>query len=177
MSADYTPVVRGLGRVSTARQANDGTSLDEQQHRHAAYAEQQGMPLVSYREAGVSGAATVRDERARLLRDLRPGDHVVVTKLDRLGRSTRDLPDATDEDEAAGATFVSLGDAIDTGTPAGRFMRTILAAVAELERELGRERTSAVVSGYARNTGKPWGALAYGLKRDRDGHTAWNPAE
>ena len=70
------------------------------------------------------------------------GDIVVVTKLDRLGRSTRELLDLIDRISKAGASFRSLGDPLwDTGSSQGRLLSTMLAAIAEFERELIRTRT------------------------------------
>jgi DNA invertase Pin-like site-specific DNA recombinase len=76
--------------------------------------------------------------------NLPPGDTVIVTKLDRLGRSTRELLELIDRIRKAGAAFKSLGDPLwDTSSPQGRLLGTLLAAIAEFERELIRERTSA----------------------------------
>jgi DNA invertase Pin-like site-specific DNA recombinase len=73
---------------------------------------------------------------------LRSGDVVVVTKLDRLGRSTRELLNLLDAIDEAGAKFRSIGDpAWNTETPTGRLLSTLLAGIAEFERELIRERT------------------------------------
>src|ERR1700749_65636 len=94
-----------------------------------------------YREK-VSGVRADRPELARLMASLRAGDVVVVTKLDRLGRSTRELLDLIDRISKAGASFRSLGDPLwDTGSPQGRLLSTLLAAIAEFERDLIRERT------------------------------------
>ena len=169
--------IRSLARVSTGRQAEEGHSLDQQQHRADAYAEQADKPLVPYREEGVSGASQQRPERDRLLADLQPGDTVLVTSLDRLGRSTRDLLEVFDCIEEAGAALVSLRESIDTSTAAGRLLRTILAAVAEFERELGRERTASGIAGRARNTGKPWGPPAYGYRKTARGDWEPDPGE
>jgi DNA invertase Pin-like site-specific DNA recombinase len=73
---------------------------------------------------------------------LKPGDIVLVTKLDRLGRSTRELLDLIERIGKAGASFRSLGDPLwDTSSSQGRLLSTLLAAIAEFERELIRERT------------------------------------
>ena len=73
---------------------------------------------------------------------LKPGDVVLVTKLDRLGRSTRELLDLIERIGKAGAAFRSLGDPLcDTSSSQGRLVSTLLAAIAEFERELIRERT------------------------------------
>jgi DNA invertase Pin-like site-specific DNA recombinase len=91
----------------------------------------------------VSGAKTDRPELAKLLRRLERGDVLVVTRLDRLARSTRDLLNILDVIAKAGAGFKSLGDAwADTTTPHGRLMLTVLGGLAEFERELILARTS-----------------------------------
>ena len=83
---------------------------------------------------------------------------MVVTKLDRLGRSTRELLDLIDRISKAGASFRSLGDPLwDTGSSQGRLLSTMLAAIAEFERELIRERT-----GEGRRQ-----AMAHGVKFGR----------
>jgi DNA invertase Pin-like site-specific DNA recombinase len=90
----------------------------------------------------VSGAKTDRAELAKLIRRLEPGDVVIVTRLDRLARSTRDLLNvlATVGEREAG--FRSLKDIwADTTTPHGRLMLTVLGGLAEFERELIRART------------------------------------
>lgn len=90
----------------------------------------------------VSGAKANRPELGRMMGMLRSGDTVVVTKLDRLGRSTRDLLDLIDRIGKAGAFFKSLGDPMwDTSTPTGRLLSTLLVAIAEFEREMILERT------------------------------------
>jgi len=90
----------------------------------------------------VSGVRADRPQLARLMGGQKQGDVVVVTKLDRLGRSTRELLDLIDRISKAGASFRSLGDPLwDTGSSQGRLLSTMLAAIAEFERELIRERT------------------------------------
>jgi DNA invertase Pin-like site-specific DNA recombinase len=90
----------------------------------------------------VSGVVTDRKALAKALRVLQPGDVLVVTRLDRLARSTRDLLNILDAIGKAGAGFKSLADAwADTTTPHGRLMLTVLGGLAEFERELIRART------------------------------------
>ena len=90
----------------------------------------------------VSGAKTDRAELAKLIRRLEPGDVLVVTRLDRLARSTRDLLNILDAIAKARAGFKSLKDAwADTTTAHGRLMLTVLGGLAEFERELIRART------------------------------------
>jgi DNA invertase Pin-like site-specific DNA recombinase len=94
-----------------------------------------------YREK-VSGARADRPQLAKLMKALKAGDIVIVTKLDRLGRSTRELLDLIDRISKVGAAFRSVGDPLwDTSSAQGRLLSTLLAGIAEFERELIRERT------------------------------------
>ena len=90
-----------------------------------------------------SGALDARPALTAVLDQLRPGDTLVVWRLDRLGRSLRHLIDVADELGRREIGFRSLTEAIDTTTPAGRLFFHILGALAEFERELIRERTLA----------------------------------
>jgi DNA invertase Pin-like site-specific DNA recombinase len=90
-----------------------------------------------------SGAKTDRPELARAIRRLAPGDLLIVSRLDRLARSTRDLLNVLAAIADRGAGFKSLKDTwADTTTPHGRLMLTVLGGLAEFERELIRARTS-----------------------------------
>jgi DNA invertase Pin-like site-specific DNA recombinase len=92
----------------------------------------------------VSGARRQRPELAKMLEQLREGDTVIVWKLDRLARSTRDLLEIADAIGKAGAGLRSLSEPwADTTSPAGRMVLTVFAGIAEFERELIRERTGA----------------------------------
>lgn len=95
-----------------------------------------------YQEAA-SGGRWDRPEFQKLLDYLRPGDVVVVWKLDRLFRSLRDLLFITEKLDAAGAGFRSLTESIDTTSPGGRMLMQMLGSFAEFEREMIRERTRA----------------------------------
>ena len=91
-----------------------------------------------------------------MIDQLRSGDVVVVWKLDRLGRSLRDLIDLVSVFREKGVEFVSLKDGIDTGTATGRFTFNIFASLAEFEREIIRERTMAGLEA-ARTRGRKGG--------------------
>ncbi len=91
----------------------------------------------------MSGRVTERPGLQRALDILREGDTLVVWKLDRLGRSVKQLVDLISRFEQQGIHFVSLTDSIDTSTPAGRFFFHVMASLAEMERELIVERTRA----------------------------------
>jgi len=123
--------VYGYARVST----NGQTLASQDAQLHAA-----GCAKV-YSEK-ISGVRSDRPELAKLLRRLNPGDVLMVTRLDRLARSTRDLLNILDTIAKAEAGFKSVADAwADTTTPHGRLMLTILGGLAEFERELIRART------------------------------------
>jgi DNA invertase Pin-like site-specific DNA recombinase len=131
-------------RVSTLDQ-NPDNQLIELRH----YVGARGWQLVEYVDYGVSGAKESRPELNRLLRDAkkRQIDIVVCWRLDRLGRSLRHLIFLLEELSALGVGFISLGEGIDTSTPAGRLQLHVLGAIAEFERSRLRER---VVAGLAR---------------------------
>lgn len=95
-------------------------------------------------EEKVSGARRDRPELARLLDNVRSEDVLVVTRLDRLARSTRDLLDIAEQLNDTGTGLRSLGEPwADTTSPAGRMVLTVFAGIAEFERALINQRTSA----------------------------------
>lgn len=104
-------------------------------------------------EDTASGKNAKRPGLRRAIRRLRPGDSLVVWKLDRLGRSVRDLITLVSELQERGIHFRSLTDSIDTSTPAGRFFFHVMSALAEMERELIVERTRAGLAA-ARDQGR-----------------------
>jgi DNA invertase Pin-like site-specific DNA recombinase len=107
-------------------------------------------------EDQVSGTRVDRPGLAKALEMLREDDTLVVWKLDRLGRSVKQLVDLVGELHKRGIQFQSLTDAIDTGTPSGRFFFHIMASLAEMERELIVERTRAGLE-VARQLGRKGG--------------------
>lgn len=125
------PFTYGYARVST-----DGQTLDAQ----VAQLEAAGASKL-FKEK-VSGAKRDRVQLDKMLAALNAGDVVIVTRLDRLARSTRDLLNILGVVADKGAAFRSLGDGwADTTTAHGRLMLTVLAGLAEFERELIRSRT------------------------------------
>ena len=107
-------------------------------------------------EDRASGSHTDREGLARAMDMLRSGDTLVVWKLDRLGRSVKQLVDLVGELQQRGVQFKSLTDAIDTSTPSGRFFFHVMASLAEMERELIVERTRAGLEA-ARKLGRKGG--------------------
>jgi len=104
----------------------------------------------------ISGSRAERPGLTKALEILREGDTLVVWKLDRLGRSVKNLVDLVGELHKQGIQFKSLTDAIDTGTPSGRFFFHVMASLAEMEHELTIERTRAGLE-IARKLGRKGG--------------------
>ena len=130
------PTSSGMAIIGYARVSTDGQTLDSQ----IAALKAAGAARI-YRETA-SGAKAERRELARALKSMAAGDTLLVTRLDRLARSTRDLLNILDAVAKAGAGFRSLADVwADTTTPHGRLMLTVLGGLAEFERELIRTRT------------------------------------
>ena len=144
----------GYARVSTLQQ-------DEALQRDALHAA--GVDRIFVDKA--SGKLESRPALDDLLTQARPGDTVVVWRLDRLGRSLKHLIETVGALEARGVAFVSLTEAIDTSTPGGRLIFHVFGALAEFERDLIRERTLA--------------GLAAARARGRVGGrpTVWTPAK
>ena len=104
----------------------------------------------------ISGSRSERPGLTKVLEILREKDTLVVWKLDRLGRSVKNLVDLVGELHKQGVQFKSLTDAIDTGTPSGRFFFHVMASLAEMERDLTVERTRAGLE-VARQLGRVGG--------------------
>jgi DNA invertase Pin-like site-specific DNA recombinase len=138
--------------VGYARVSTDGQTLDA---RQAALTEAGAERAFAEKQ---SGAKTDRAALARCLASLQAGDTLLVTKLDRLARSTRDLLNTLASISERGASFKSLGDSwTDTTTPHGRLMITVLGGLAEFERYLilsrtteGRQRAKALGARFGR---------------------------
>ena len=109
-----------------------------------------------FKDDGLSGATTRRPALLRCLKKLEQDDTLIVWKLDRLGRSLRDLIAMLDDLKHRGIKFRSLTEAIDTDTPTGRAMWQMIGVLAELERSLISERTRAGVKA-ARRRGVKFG--------------------
>lgn len=140
-------------RVSTEEQAAEGVSLDAQEARIRAYCTLHGLELVQlYRDAAVSAGKPLaeRDEGRALLDLIAAGrvQHVVALKLDRLFRNAIDAQSTAErwERDSVALHLVDMGGtSINTRSAAGKFLFAVLAAAAEMERNLIRERTSAAL--------------------------------
>jgi DNA invertase Pin-like site-specific DNA recombinase len=130
-----------MGKIGYARVS----SLDQHPETQIEALEAAGCERV-FTDHGVSGAKASRPELDGCLAYLRQGHTLTVWKLDRLGRSVSHLVQVVDDLRGRGVQFVSLTEGFDTTTPAGRLLFHILAALAEMERELIRERTLAGIA-------------------------------
>lgn len=138
----------GYARVSTADQSLD-LQIDA--------LEKAGCERIFSEKA--SGVGADRPELDRMMDYVREGDAVVVWKLDRIGRSVKQLVELLDCLGKRGVDFISTSDGIDTTTPAGKMMFTVMAAFAEFEHDLIVERTNAGLAA-ARARGRKGGRPA-----------------
>jgi DNA invertase Pin-like site-specific DNA recombinase len=131
-------------RVSSTQQTVQNQLLELRR-----YVDARGWTAVEYVDHGVSGAKDRRPALDQLVADVRRHkvQGVVVWRLDRLGRNLRHLVNLLDDWNARGVTFVTLGEGIDTSTPAGRLVAGVLGSIAEFERARIQER---IVAGLAR---------------------------
>ena len=130
-------------RVSTANTGQDPTT---QTRELREYCQRRGWKVAGeYVDAGISGAREKRPQLDRLMADAhrRRFDAVVVWRFDRFARSVSHLLRALETFKALGIDFISLSEQVDTSTPTGKLVFTVLGAVAELERSLIAERVRA----------------------------------
>jgi len=143
-------------RVSTK---GHGQTTDTQALALREYADRRGFEIFQeYKDEGISGSKDSRPALDRLMKDARARkfDVVVVARFDRFARSVSHLLRALEEFSHLGVDFVSLSESIDTSTPMGKMIFTVLGAVAELERNLIKERVNMGIS-RARKQGKRLG--------------------
>ena len=148
----------GYARVSTDEQAREGVSLEAQVARIRAYAIAKELELVDVlTDNGISGKTLERPALREVLKRCERGEvgHVVVVKLDRLTRRTRDLLALVDDlFLARHIELHSVSESLDTSTPHGRFVLTLFGGLAQMERELIGERTRSALA-FKRENGQP----------------------
>ena len=133
-----------------------------------------------YQDFGVSGSKASRPELDKMLENLRLGDVVVIWKLDRLGRSLKDLVTLVERFNDEGIGLKSLHDPIDTTTPQGKLIFNIFASLSEFEKDVIRERTKAgLESARARGRigGRPKGLSIEAEKKAKTAKTLYESQE
>jgi DNA invertase Pin-like site-specific DNA recombinase len=169
----------GYCRVSTEEQSREGVSLAAQEARIRAFCAAQGLLLGDVLvDAGASASTLDRPALRDLLARIEAGTvgTVVVAKLDRLTRRTRDLLALVEDTfRAHHVELVSLSEQLDTRTPAGVLMLTVLGGFAQLEREQVGERTRAALA-YKRERGERLGTTPLGFRTPGPG-VALEPVE
>lgn len=173
-------------RVSTARQVSEGASLEAQRAKLEAYAQIYGFEIVGFEvDAGLSASSLDRPGlQAALARLGKDADGLLVIKLDRLTRSTRDLHELIsvyfrggNGKHARPYHLVAVEDQIDTATASGRLAMNILMTVSEWEREAASERTAAVMA-HLKATGQYAGGWPpFGFRLDEENNLVEDPAE
>jgi len=179
-AAPATRRVLAYVRVSTEKQADGGHSLEAQRAKVAAWCALHDAELVAIHEdAGLSASTLERPALAAALAELEAGraDALLVVKLDRLTRSTRDLGELLDRAAAEGWALLSVAESLDTSTAAGRLVVSVLGAVAQWEREAVGERTAAAMAGMKARGLYTGGAAPYGYRVDADGRLVADDAE
>lgn len=167
--------VVGYIRVSTDKQSEHGVSLDAQRAKIEAYASLYDLHLIDIMvDAGVSAKTLNRPGLQQALGLLRQGhaSALLVTKLDRLTRSVKDLGLLVETYFAPDrSTLLSVQDALDTRSAAGRLVLNVLMSVAQWEREAIGERTAEALGHKKAKGEKLGGALPYGFAVGADGKT------
>ncbi len=162
--------VAGYIRVSTDKQKASGLGLADQERKIRAMCELKGWaePALHVDE-GLSGSKETKDRPGlrEMLAAVERGevDVIVINSLDRLARKARLTLEVVDLLKLHEVTLVSCKETIDTSTPSGQLFMTVLAAMAEFERELARERTRASLAELVLKTGLAGGRIPYGYVR------------
>ncbi|WP_116946952.1 recombinase family protein [Jiangella endophytica] len=167
--------IRACLRISV--DAAESQSLDQQKHLITRWADYKhpGVPIEWYVDPGVSGRKPLaeRPEGSRLLADLTAGDVLAVTKIDRLARNVADLLSTLKTCESVGATFSATEQDVSTEGAYGRFIVTLLGALAELEAGIVRERVLAARAQFQRDGRYGVGLLPYGFHAVKDQDRGW----
>lgn len=158
-------------RVSTEDQAREGFSLDAQLDRLRSYAKAQGWTVAGeYVDEGHSGRTTKRPMYQKMLDERAAWDTLLVLKMDRIHRNSRNFMAMMDELQKQGKGFASVTESLDTGTAMGRFVMDIIQRIAQLESDQIGERTYVGMEQKAKtgagSLGKP-APFGYAYRADR----------
>ncbi len=158
-----TKLIAGYARVSTEMQVERDSIINQQEHLRR-FAELRGMPVKLYVDPGVSAKDRDRPAFLAMIEAIQRGEIalVVVTKLDRITRSLRDLIWLLDLFEQHGVKFISITETFDTSTAIGRFGLNLLGNVAQLERELTAGRVASDMLDRARRGRWNGGVVPHG---------------
>jgi site-specific DNA recombinase len=157
-------------RVSTEDQAREGVSLAAQESRIGAYCVAMGWRASQViRDAGESAKTLKRPGIAKVVEWVREGsvERIVVSKLDRLTRSIKDLSELIELYARHDVALVSVGETLDTSTAAGRMVVNMLGVVAQWEREAIGERTATALA-HKRQQRQAYGPTPFGFLREGD---------
>lgn len=155
----------GYLRVSTEEQANSGLGLEAQRECIQRYADAHGWAIIWYLDEGLSAKSLDRPQlqaalaRLHVIPKRRDVDGIVVAKLDRLSRSVHDFSGILKLAAARKWAVVAIDLGVDTSTPTGKLVANVMMSVAEWEREVIGERTSAAMQA-AKRAGKHMGRVS-----------------
>jgi len=155
-------------RVSTNEQSIEGVSLDMQESKAKSYCHLNDLFIKNIFSDIASGKTAKRPGLQDALESCKTGDTLIVYSLSRLSRSVMDTLTIADDLTQRGIDFVSLSERIDTSTPAGRLVLTVLSAMSQWEREQLAERTHDALQ-TKRARGERTGAIPYGYQLAKDG--------
>jgi len=148
-------------RVSTEDQAKEGFSLDAQLERLRFYAKAQGWAVAGeYVDEGHSGRTTKRPAYARMMAEIASWDTLLVLKMDRIHRNSRNFMAMMDDLRKQGKEFASVTESLDTSTAMGRFVMDIIQRIAQLESDQIGERTHMGMGQKANANAGPLGKRA-----------------
>lgn len=156
----------GYVRVSKIEEGQPGVSMDAQERNIGIYCQLNNLMLDHViRDAGESGKNLKRDGVQQLIKLVEGGNiqAIIVYKLDRLSRRVIDTLNLIEKFEKHKVSFHSITEKIDTTTAIGRFFVTVLAAIAQIERDLISERTKTALQ-FKRSRGDLAGGVPYGYK-------------
>ena len=184
-SGDWAPMRRserlavGYLRVSTARQASEGVSLEAQRAAIEGECERRGLRLSAvFADEGVSGRRSDREGLAKALAEAKAKRAaLVVYSLSRFARSTADALAMIEDLDRSKCAFVSVSENLETASACGRFTLTVLAGAAQLEAESAAERTRDALAHLRANGRRTGGSVPFGYLAEPDGRLVAHPEE